>query len=55
MGGKPEPTTQPEEIGWLHHLWDEVGPQLVTVAGLVIVAVLGLIGIIYKVRHHGRQ
>ena len=35
-----------ECIGWLHHIWDEVGPQLVT--GLCII-VAAVIGIRYKV------
>ncbi len=32
MVGEPEQQTlhTVEEVGWLHHAWDEVGPQLVT-------------------------
>jgi len=46
--GKDEPeqtahTT--EEVGWFHHAWDEVGPQLATgvcsIIGLVMVALVG--------------
>lgn len=31
-----------EEVGWLHHIWDEVGPQItlgiMTVIGLALAA-----------------
>ena len=31
MGQEPEQTVHTvEEVGFLHHAWDEVGPQLVT-------------------------
>ncbi len=31
MGNEPEQTVHTvEEVGFLHHAWDEVGPQLVT-------------------------
>lgn len=31
MGRGDEQTTHTvEEVGWLHHIWDEVGPQFVT-------------------------
>lgn len=37
MGGEIEQHT--EEVGWLgwlHHMWDEVGPQLVTGAATIV-------------------
>lgn len=32
MGGEEQQQSvhTVEEVGWLHHAWDEVGPQLVT-------------------------
>ena len=33
-----------EEIGWFHHAWDEVGPQLTTGLCLVAVALIALWG-----------
>ncbi len=39
-----------EEVGWFHHLWDEVGPQLVSGVCLVMVAILGYLGLRYKNR-----
>jgi len=53
MGGggsnEPEQTVHTvEEVGWLHHAWDEVGPQLVTGASLILVALVGYLGVRYK-------
>ena len=43
MGGEQEQTAHTvEDVGWLHHAWDEVGPQLTTglctILGLAIAA-----------------
>ena len=49
MGGEPEQTAHAvEEVGWLHHAWDEVGPQLVTGSSLVLVAIVGYLGVRYR-------
>lgn len=41
MGVDPiQETHTVEEVGWLHHFWDEVGPQLVT--GICTVIALAL-------------
>ena len=49
MGGEPEQTVHSvEDVGWFHHAWDEVGPQLVTgvcsIVGLVLVALIAMWG-----------
>jgi len=36
VGGEIEQQTTVEELGWLHHLWDEAGPQLVTGAATIV-------------------
>ena len=49
MSGEPEQTVHSiEEVGFLHHAWDEVGPQLTTGVCLIIVAILGYLGIRHK-------
>ena len=49
MGGPIEEQHTVEDVGWLHHIWDEVGPELVT--GLFLLAAAGL-GIWYKIRRN---
>ena len=41
--------THEGEVGWLHHAWDEVGPQLTTGVCLIVVAVIGYLGVRHKV------
>jgi hypothetical protein len=52
MGGEPEQTAHTvEEVGWFHHAWDEVGPQLVTGLCSIAVAYLVYLGVRYKNRN----
>lgn len=37
-----------EDIGWVHHIWDEVGGEITTGVCLIIVAILGYCGVRYK-------
>lgn len=65
VGGNPkQQSTEPtpaldtvhtvEEVGWFHHAWDEVGPQLTTGVCLIAVAFLGYLGVRYKAKRHKR-
>jgi len=46
IGGKdPEQTVHSiEEVGFVHHIWDEIGPELTTGVCVIVVALIAYWG-----------
>lgn len=51
MIGKETEQHTIEDGGWVHHVWDEVGPQLVTGVSIVFVALVSLCAVWMKLKH----